>query len=142
MAIKKTKYSPLFSRVSGAMKVRGIFNTSELAGRVSVRLGHAIGNKALIEHLNGDTESVRADVILALADELDYSARWLHSGEGDPQKEIALSDTYKELHGVFGELSAAAKDELVGYAYKLLRISGRPTVAAPYPPVPRAAKPK
>jgi hypothetical protein len=141
MATKKTKNSPLYTRTTGAMKTQGIFTLAELAKRLSSRLGRAISGPALCKHLNGRATSVRAELILAISDELDCSAHWLHRGEGDPQKKTALSETHRELHCVFGELTTAAKDELVSYAYKLLRINGKPSVVAPYPPAPRTARP-
>jgi len=124
------------SRVRSAMKTRGIEGVAEFARRLSGRLGRKVERQTVSKWLQGTGVTLRVDVMHAIADELNYSGHWLCYGSGTPQRWVAMDDKTKELSDVFKELTEAAKVELISYAYRLLRISGKQSLVAPYPPAP------
>jgi transcriptional regulator with XRE-family HTH domain len=124
------------------MKTRGIRGPSELARRLSKSLGRTVNRQTVYKWMNGDVASIRADVMLAVAAELDYSVIWLSTGQGDPQTWTSMDDKKRELGNVYGELTEAAKDELLSYAYRLLRVASKPSLIDPHPAVPAKIKHK
>jgi hypothetical protein len=125
------------SRVQSAMKARGIDGAAELAKRLSKRLQQDIDRNTVCGWIKAPGSEIRADILHALADEFDYSSRWLALGEGSPQRWVAVDEATKELMDIFTLLSDAAKAELTSYAYRLLRISGKHSPATPHTPPPR-----
>jgi transcriptional regulator with XRE-family HTH domain len=136
MELRATSYDTFESRIKSAMKARGIDGTAEMARRISKRLGRPIDRATLCKWFKNSGKALRADVLHALADEVDYSSRWLALGEGAPARWVPLTDKSKELVDVFENLSDNARAELTSYAYRLMRISGKRNLIAPYPPPP------
>ena len=124
------------SRVKSAMKARGISGIAELALRLSKRLGRKITRISLCKMLTGSGDAVRVDVALAIADELEFSARWLSKGTGSPHRWVQVDEKTKELTDIFKAMSDAARAELISYGYRLVRITGKSTLISPYPPAP------
>lgn len=138
MDLRATPTDSFESRIKGAMKARGIDGTADMAKRISKRLGRTIDRATLCKWFKNSGKAIRADVLHALADEVDYSSRWLALGEGSPARWVPLTEKTKEIVDVFETLSDNAKAELTSYAYRLMRISGKRNVIAPYPPPPAA----
>ena len=110
-------------RIKDAMRMRGISGPSDFAKRLSKRLGRPVNRQTVYKWMSGEVASIRADVMLAVAAEVDYSIVWLSTGEGDRERWRPMDEKRRELSNVYNELSETAKDELLSYAYRLLRIS-------------------
>jgi len=132
----KKKDAGFSGRIRTAMKARGIKGPSELARRLTTRLGRTVNRQTVFKWMNGDVASIRADAMLAVAIELDYSGTWLTTGQGTPESWVAMDEKKAELCNVYSELTEAAKAELVSYAYRLMRVASRPALAAAPVPVP------
>jgi hypothetical protein len=136
MNIRNSFISTFENRVKSAMKARGINTVADMAKRLSKRLGRTVDSATLCKWIKTSGKSLRTDVLFALADEVDYSSRWLALGEGTPQRWVQMNDKNKELVDVFEGLSDTAKAELISYSYRLMRISGKKNRVDPYPPPP------
>jgi transcriptional regulator with XRE-family HTH domain len=110
-------------RIRDSMRTAGINGPSDFARRLSKRLGRTVNRQTVYKWMTGEVASIRADVMLAVAAEVDCSIIWLSSGEGERQRWRPMDEKRRELSNVYNELSEYAKDELLSYAYRLLRIS-------------------
>jgi hypothetical protein len=114
-------------RIRESMRVRGIDGPSDFANRLSKRLGRTVNRQTGDKWMTGEVASIRADVMLAVAEEVNYSIVWLTTGEGDRERWRpvgAMDPARRELGNVYNELSPTARGELLSYAYRLLRVSG------------------
>ena len=138
----KNKDDGFPARIRGAMKTCGIRGPTDLAKRLSKRLGRAISRQTVYKWINGDVASIRIDVMLAVGEELGYDWGFLATGKGVPQRKRPLDQKMAALCDVYDELTVAGKDELISYAYRLARINGKPILVAAYPPAAPAIKRK
>jgi transcriptional regulator with XRE-family HTH domain len=123
MALTKKKDKNFSLRIREAMRMAGIEGPSAFAQRLSARLGRAVNRQTVYKWMTGEVASIRADVMLAVATEVNCSITWLTTGEGDRKRLRPMDEKRRELSNVYNELTEAAKDELLSYAYRLLRVS-------------------
>ena len=134
MALTKKQCVGFSLRIRDAMRAAGIDGPSDFARRLSKRMGRTINRQTVYKWMIGEVASIRTDVMLAVATEVDCSIAWLSNGEGDKQQWQESDNHKRELSNVYNELSDAAKVELLGYAYRLLRVSNPLSdIAAPAP---------
>ena len=110
-------------RIREAMRARGIDGPSDFANRLSIRLGRTVNRQTVYKWMSGEVASIRSDVMLAVADEVNFSIVWLSTGEGERERWRPLDEKRRELGNIYNELTETARDELISYAYRLLRIT-------------------
>jgi len=142
MALSKKQCAGFALRIRDAMKAAGISGPSDFSRRLSKRLGRTVNRQTVYKWMTGEVASIRAEVMLSVAAEVDCSIVWLSTGEGDQLRSHPMDDKRRELSNVYNELSETAKGELLSYAYRLLRVSNPVSTVAPPPRAPAKTKQK
>lgn len=115
-------------RLKAALGQRPGLNVPQLADEIGC------SGQVLWNYLSGKNKSPEALLILALADALKVSARWILTGRGDISSVDAISPEQGRVLNTFNQLSEANRDFWISQGEDLLRrqAPAAPSAASPF----------
>lgn len=116
----------LAGRIKIGMAAKGIKNPTELAKRLKMR------RQTVHKWLSGDVEKLDAASLFLLADELELSARWLATRDGQPQPKRTISPDDQRVIDLYNGLKPEARAAWVQTGDTMLKLTGETSKNQPF----------